>query len=332
MRSVYFYTLGALVLVALCASPALAQAGMPKEIHFQGKLSDSTGNPVSASVTVQFNIYNTASGGAALFTENHTVFPDSRGIYNVRIGSNTAGGIVLPFNEPYYLGVTVGSDAEMSPRYAMVAAPYSMRANVATNIDGLTVTMAELNQLAGITTNVDATNLNTLTAGPTSDATNLHTHTTAGNADTVDSFHANATPTANNLLPLSGTGLFPAAVVTQGVGSTLDADLLDGQQGAFYQDATNINAGILPVTRGGTGAGNAPGALGNLGGASLTAANTFTGANTFALPVASTVTTGTAPLTIASTTLVTNLNADQVDGLHAQPATNPQPGQLVALD
>jgi hypothetical protein len=30
-----------------------------------------------------------------------------------------------------------------------------------------------------------------------------------------------------------------------GTGSTLDADLLDGQQGSFYQDAGNLNAGVL---------------------------------------------------------------------------------------
>lgn len=38
-----------------------------------------------------------------------------------------------------------------------------------------------------------------------------------------------------------------------GHNSTLDADLLDGQQGAFYQNASNMNAGTLAVTRGGTG-------------------------------------------------------------------------------
>ena len=34
-----------------------------------------------------------------------------------------------------------------------------------------------------------------------------------------------------------------------GPGSTLDADLLDGQEGAFYRSATNINAGTLAVAR-----------------------------------------------------------------------------------
>jgi len=34
-----------------------------------------------------------------------------------------------------------------------------------------------------------------------------------------------------------------------GAGSTLDADLLDGQQGSFYQSASNLNAGTLPNAR-----------------------------------------------------------------------------------
>lgn len=34
-----------------------------------------------------------------------------------------------------------------------------------------------------------------------------------------------------------------------GSGSGLDADLLDGQHGSFYRDASNLNAGIVPVAR-----------------------------------------------------------------------------------
>lgn len=34
-----------------------------------------------------------------------------------------------------------------------------------------------------------------------------------------------------------------------GSGSGLDADLLDGQHGSFYRDASNLNAGIVPIAR-----------------------------------------------------------------------------------
>ena len=57
---------------------------------------------------------------------------------------------------------------------------------------------------------------------------------------------------------LSGYSIAASNVLTElltvdGAGSGLDADLLDGQQGSFYQNATNINAGTLAATRGGTG-------------------------------------------------------------------------------
>ena len=39
-----------------------------------------------------------------------------------------------------------------------------------------------------------------------------------------------------------------------GAGSTLDADLLDGQHGSYYQNASNISTGTLILARGGTNA------------------------------------------------------------------------------
>jgi hypothetical protein len=71
----------------------------------------------------------------------------------------------------------------------------------------------------------------------------------ATNADTVDNIHASSTPTANYLLSLDANAKFPNSVLRTGSGNGLDADLLDGQQGAFYQNASNLNAGTLPSGR-----------------------------------------------------------------------------------
>ena len=47
--------------------------------------------------------------------------------------------------------------------------------------------------------------------------------------DGTSDIPANSTATANNLLPLNGSGLFPASVIDDGHGNGLDADTLDGQ-------------------------------------------------------------------------------------------------------
>ena len=49
--------------------------------------------------------------------------------------------------------------------------------------------------------------------------------------------------TPPDLSGLSGPG------VNDGSGSSLDADLLDGQHGSYYQDADNLNAGTVPNAR-----------------------------------------------------------------------------------
>ena len=49
------------------------------------------------------------------------------------------------------------------------------------------------------------------------------------------------------------TGTSPLSVSSTTVNTNLNADLLDGQHGSYYQDAGNINTGTLVAARGGTG-------------------------------------------------------------------------------
>ena len=54
-------------------------------------------------------------------------------------------------------------------------------------------------------------------------------------------------------MTLTEAVLSPLVVTSTAVVTNLNADILDGQHGAFYQNASNINAGILGVGFGGTG-------------------------------------------------------------------------------
>ena len=59
---------------------------------------------------------------------------------------------------------------------------------------------------------------------------------------------------ASGALTWGGHAIWHAG--NMGAGSTLDADRLDGQEGAFYRNASNLNAGTVPVARLPGGAGN----------------------------------------------------------------------------
>ena len=69
------------------------------------------------------------------------------------------------------------------------------------------------------------------------------------------------------------TGTAPFTVTSTTAVTNLNADLLDGQHGSFYQSATNINAGTLAVARGGTGVTTSTGT----GSVVLSASPTFSG-------------------------------------------------------
>jgi hypothetical protein len=58
--------------------------------------------------------------------------------------------------------------------------------------------------------------------------------------------------TAVNTVPLDPPSILARIKTVDGSGSGLDADLLDGQEGTYYRDVGNMNAGTLAVARGGT--------------------------------------------------------------------------------
>lgn len=108
----------------------LASASIPQLIAFQGKLTDKNGALINGSTAMTFNIYTTSTGGSSLYTETQTINVQD-GLVSALIGSVTA--LTLPFDQQYYLGITVASDSEMSPRLALSAAPYSFNSITAVN-------------------------------------------------------------------------------------------------------------------------------------------------------------------------------------------------------
>ena len=148
----------ALLFVAGCllADPSKASAAINPMINFQGKLTNPDGtNVTDGTYSIVFSIYAAASGGTAIWTETQGSVSVTAGIFQVALGSVTALPGSVDFNSgPLYLGVKVGTDAEMTPRVQFTAAPYAFNAD---HVDGLDSTA--LVQLAqGLQTDASTTN------------------------------------------------------------------------------------------------------------------------------------------------------------------------------
>lgn len=114
----------------------LAATGINHQINFQGKLTNPDGtNVTDGNYSIVFSIYSVASGGSAIWTETQTVAV-SNGIFQVNLGSVTALPGSIDFNtDNIYLGVKVGSDAEMTPRVQFTAVPQAFNAEKLGGLD-----------------------------------------------------------------------------------------------------------------------------------------------------------------------------------------------------
>lgn len=114
--------LAVLVSCLLVGLPGYADA--PKTLNYQGYLTDTAGTPISGSRSITFRLYAVASGGTALWSETLPTVSLTNGIYQVVLGAATP--LTLQFDVPYYLGVAVGTDPELTPRQPLTSTPYAL--------------------------------------------------------------------------------------------------------------------------------------------------------------------------------------------------------------
>ena len=101
-------------------------------IAYQGRLANASGSPVTGTYNMLFRLYNASSGGTPLWEEywmGSNSVSVSNGLFNVMLGSLTAiPQSVITGNNTLWLGVTVGTDSEMTPRMQLGSAPFAMQA------------------------------------------------------------------------------------------------------------------------------------------------------------------------------------------------------------
>ena len=143
-------------------------ANVPQTLTQQGRLLDSAGAPVDGvQLTFTFSLYTTAAAGTAIWTENQSITPDN-GYFSAKLGDVTAftSGIFDGSQGTLYLGIKIGSDAEMAPRQELTSVPFAMLALKA--ISSTHADNADLATKATSATNADnATNASNATVANT---------------------------------------------------------------------------------------------------------------------------------------------------------------------
>jgi len=107
-------------------------------IALQGILRDPNGTTVTdGSYSLTIKLYEEVTGGTPVFTEVIGSAAIQNGVFSIEIGATSASSSDLdqvPFNTTYYVGVTVESGTEMTPRTKLTVSPYSMAMYGSSNI------------------------------------------------------------------------------------------------------------------------------------------------------------------------------------------------------
>ena len=122
MKAHFFHVVALLIL----ALPFRSGAQIPRTISYQGVLADAQGNPkADASYTFTFRVYDSPTGGTALWAESKPLLT-KRGLFSTVLGNQTSFGPAVQFDKPYWLGIQVGTDPELTPRIAFTSVGYSL--------------------------------------------------------------------------------------------------------------------------------------------------------------------------------------------------------------
>jgi hypothetical protein len=116
----------ALLLMMMAGVPVLAQ-DLPLVIQGVLKSSEGTALP-EGTYSLTFRIYlSNESDAQVLWTETQPNVQLQDGVYSVALGSVTP--LHLPFDRPYFLGVSLGDQPEFIPRSELTAAPSALFAS-----------------------------------------------------------------------------------------------------------------------------------------------------------------------------------------------------------
>lgn len=208
----------------------IAEADIPRTIHYQGKLEEADGSQIFGEHMVTMRLYDAPTGGAKLWEERHDLnfTVEDKGAISLDLGSKTPFAGLVTFTDPVWLSIEVDATGELVPRQALTATGYAINAD---RLDGLDST--ELLAKAG-TGDITAVNAGAglLGSAASGDAT-LDVGAGAGILVGADAVSVDVGTTAGKIVQLDGAGTLPAVS-----GSNLTG-----------LNASNLSSGTVPDAR-----------------------------------------------------------------------------------
>jgi hypothetical protein len=121
------------LVVAALAWPTFGE--VPDAIQYQGRLTNSDGEPIDGAKLIKFKIYGSATGNDSLWSSGFQAVQVSGGLFTYELGSH----IPLPDDlflgsAPRYLGITVDIDKELEPRAQFLSMPYTIHSLMADSL------------------------------------------------------------------------------------------------------------------------------------------------------------------------------------------------------
>ncbi|MBD3218820.1 MAG: hypothetical protein GF310_11115 [candidate division Zixibacteria bacterium] len=102
-------------------------ADVPHFFSYQGRLTDSLGNPLNATVELDFRIYADEYGNTMLWKEVHPSVQVINGLFDVFLGSGKALPDSIFDGSVLWLGIMVDDGPTLEPLTPFIASPYSFR-------------------------------------------------------------------------------------------------------------------------------------------------------------------------------------------------------------
>ncbi len=122
------------ILSLVLIATLFVQSSFSQTFSVQGVLRDPNGKSVSdGTYQVTFKLYTVTSGGSPIWTETVPQVTVTKGVFSVELGTVTSLSS-LAFNAQYYLGITVATGTELTPRMKITPSVSSLSVQGFSNV------------------------------------------------------------------------------------------------------------------------------------------------------------------------------------------------------